>query len=246
MLGDSGAAIQADGTAAGNFSMVGVGDGITFPATMQTVPFLFNGATWDRARGDATGGAFVQGPGAAGSAPVGHPVLMAGQDSANTRVIRTNAFGGIVPGTTPSIALADNASNIIVEPAYTDNTTGTLESAVVINYPFLFNGSGWDRQPGTAAHGGLVQPSGNDAVRSGQQAVTNAAVALATGASKNICLKALAGNTQNVYIGPTGITTATGMELAAGDAYCGPVSNTNLIFVIAAAAGQSVSWIATN
>ena len=87
---------------------------------------------------------------------------------------------------------------------------------------------------------------GNAAVLANQQAVTASAVALATNASKNICVKALAGNTANVYIGPTGITTATGMELAPGDSYCGPVANTNLLYVIAAATGSSVSWIATN
>jgi hypothetical protein len=91
-----------------------------------------------------------------------------------------------------------------------------------------------------------TQEVGNGTVLSNQQAVTAAAVALATNASRNICVKALVGNTANVYIGPTAETIATGMELAPGDSYCGPVSNTNLIFVIAAAVGQTVSWIATN
>lgn len=87
---------------------------------------------------------------------------------------------------------------------------------------------------------------GNAAVLSGQQAVTGAAVALATHTIKNVCIKALLANTINVYVGPTGITTATGMELAPGDAVCLPVLNTNLLFVIASTVGNSVSWVATN
>jgi hypothetical protein len=87
---------------------------------------------------------------------------------------------------------------------------------------------------------------GNAAVLSGQQAVTAAAVALATNASKNACVKALIGNSLNVYVGPTGVTTATGMELAPGDSVCLPVGNTNLLYVVSSATGSSVSWIGTN
>ncbi len=89
-------------------------------------------------------------------------------------------------------------------------------------------------------------PFGNAAILSGQQAVTNAAVALATNTIKNICVKALDGNTAVVFVGPTGITTATGMELGAGESYCTGLTNSNLMFVIATAGGQSVSWVATN
>jgi len=88
--------------------------------------------------------------------------------------------------------------------------------------------------------------TGNATMLSGQQAVTNAAVALATNTVKNICVKALSTNTASVFIGPSGVTTATGFELAADDSYCGPVTNTNLIFVIAAAGGSTVSWFAQN
>jgi hypothetical protein len=121
MLGDSGAAIQADGTAAGNFSMVGVGDGITFPATMQTVPFLFNGATWDRARGNATGGAFVQGPGAAGT-PAGGVLSVQGI-----------AGGTALPVSVASLpALPANQSVNIAQVAGTNTVTGGVAGSLGI------------------------------------------------------------------------------------------------------------------
>jgi hypothetical protein len=108
------------------------------------------------------------------------------------------------------------------------------------------DGSGNKRDILTDSLGDVqIQEVGNAAVLSGQQAVTAAAVALATNASKNVCLKALIGNTINVYAGPTGVTISTGMELAPGDAVCLPVNNSNLLYVIASTTGASVSWIGT-
>jgi hypothetical protein len=91
-----------------------------------------------------------------------------------------------------------------------------------------------------------VSVAGNSAVLSGQQSVTASAVALATNTAKTVCVKALAGNTINVYLGASGVTTATGMELAPGNAYCVPATNTNLFYVIAGTTGASVSWVASN
>ncbi len=48
MLGDSGAPPQGNGTLTGQFSMIGVGDGILFGGTIQTIPYQFNGTSWDR------------------------------------------------------------------------------------------------------------------------------------------------------------------------------------------------------
>jgi hypothetical protein len=91
-----------------------------------------------------------------------------------------------------------------------------------------------------------VQSAGNGTVLSGQQAVTGSAVMLATNTIKTVCIKALAANTINVYVGPSGVTTSAGMELAPGNSYCAPATNTNLFYVIASTTGASVSWIASN
>lgn len=86
---------------------------------------------------------------------------------------------------------------------------------------------------------------GNLSVLTGQQTLTNAAVALATHAVKNICIEASPLNAADIFYGPTGVTTSTGMRLPAGAAYCGPVANTNLIFIVSVAGGETVSWFAT-
>ena len=91
-----------------------------------------------------------------------------------------------------------------------------------------------------------VNQTGNAAAYSGQQAVTGTAAALATNSVKHACVKALIANTIYVYLGPAGVTTATGFELTPGQAVCLPVQNTNLLYVVGSTTGASVSWIATN
>jgi hypothetical protein len=92
----------------------------------------------------------------------------------------------------------------------------------------------------------IVSAAGNGTVYSGQQSVTATASALASNSAKNVCVKALAENAINVYVGPSGVTSSTGMELAPDESICMPVSNTNLIYVVASSTGASVSWAATN
>jgi hypothetical protein len=87
---------------------------------------------------------------------------------------------------------------------------------------------------------------GASAFASGQAAVTGTAAALASHAAKFVCVKALIGNTINVYVGATGVTTSTGMELTPGQPICQYVSNTNLVFVVASTTGASVAYTYTN
>lgn len=46
--------------------------------------YVFDGSTWDRLRGDSTGGAFVQGPAAIDAASAGNPLLLGGRASLAT------------------------------------------------------------------------------------------------------------------------------------------------------------------
>lgn len=89
-------------------------------------------------------------------------------------------------------------------------------------------------------------PGSATAILAGQMAVTATATALPSNAVKGVCVKALIGNGLIVYTGPTGITTSTGDELAAGDGRCYPVNNTNLLFFVSSSTGSSVSWSAWN
>jgi len=128
---------------------------------------------------------------------------------------------------TPRV-LADSLGNAMTNPAYN----------------FVYNGATWDRQPGDTT-GTFVTIAGGTVALSGQQAVTASAVALATNVAKQVCVKALASNLINVFVGPSGITTSTGYLLAPGEGICPSLSNTNLLYVIASTTGASVSWLAT-
>lgn len=88
-------------------------------------------------------------------------------------------------------------------------------------------------------------------LKSGQQAVTASAVALPTldanpGDGLRVVLEALKANAASIFYGPSGVTTATGKELAPGTQDVVFVNGLEQIFVIAAATGNTVTWVVTN
>ena len=89
-------------------------------------------------------------------------------------------------------------------------------------------------------------PGALTSIATGQQAVTATAAVLPTSAGKQVCIKVLIAGTQVVYYGPTGVTTATGQELSAGDSSCMALDNVNRIFVIAAGTGSTIAWQVLN
>lgn len=138
------------------FAPNAVTDADTGSQSLTAAVSLFNGASWDRMRGNAVGGAFVQGPAASGGASAGSPVMIGGAEGANVRSVRVDSSGQLIP-TTSNTALGDGASNTVVLPA--SATTGLWQR--VTN--FVYNGTDWDRQRGNTS-GTFVQ--GNAAVGS--------------------------------------------------------------------------------
>lgn len=108
------------------------------------------------------------------------------------------------------------------------------------------SGTGVQRVTIASDSTGLVTEQSATAILAGQQAVNGTAAALASNTTKEVCVKAFLANTVNVYVGPSGVTTSTGLELGPGDSYCTRVTNSNALFVIASGAGPSVSWAARN
>jgi hypothetical protein len=98
----------------------------------------------------------------------------------------------------------------------------------------------------TVVDSGNIQLNGNSTVFSGQQAVTASAVALASNAAKGVCIRAIISSVVPVYIGPSGVTTSTGTQLNPGESLCLPVTNTNLLYVIATTTGSTISFIGSN
>lgn len=84
--------------------------------------------------------------------------------------------------------------------------------------------------------------------QTGQQAVTNAAVALNGGTrtafSGGIVLKNLTASTTSLFYGITGVTTNTGCELPPGAADTLPISDISSVYIIAASnSTATVSWV---
>jgi len=107
----------------------------------------------------------------------------------------------------------------------------------------------WTVQPGNTANTTpwLVISGGGVFGGNNQQAVTASAVALGSQSAKRVCVQALLANQIDVFIGSSsGVTTANGFPLTPGSSWCGTLSNSNLVFVIASATGASVAWAAEN
>ena len=153
---------DADGVSNTEAAPTGAAGGILYPRVFGRV---FNGTTWDRARGNTTG-AFAQGPVASGVANAGNPLkiggpfnttqptvtngqVVDGQFSARGALIVVPGVEGfpvtgtvtattVPPGT--ATAQADGATNT---PAVPTVTAGVAET--VPSYPYKFNGATWDR-----------------------------------------------------------------------------------------------------
>jgi hypothetical protein len=106
----------------------------------------------------------------------------------------------------------------------------------------------WTVQPGNTQNTTpwLVIPGGGTFSTTNQQAVTASAAALPSNAAKRVCVQGLVANALDVFIGVTGVTTATGYPLTPGSSWCGTVSNSNQIFVIASSTGSSVAFTVEN
>jgi hypothetical protein len=79
----------------------------------------------------------------------------------------------------------------------------------------------------------------------GQQNVTGSAAALSTQASRQVCVVADIGNTTTLYVGPSGVTSSTGLPLVAGQSTCFQLANVNLVNVVGTV-GAKIEWSATD
>lgn len=80
----------------------------------------------------------------------------------------------------------------------------------------------------------------------GQIVVGAAAVQMhpaGTAVQKGVIVQAHPANTGIVYVGIAGVTVGTGFPLAAGASVTLPIPNTNQVYLIASAAGQTAAWI---
>lgn len=80
----------------------------------------------------------------------------------------------------------------------------------------------------------------------GQQTSNTSAVQLTASSealSNGVIVQALSTNTASVFIGGSGVTTATGFELQPGQATSVAISNLDLLYVIGSDNTDKVTWI---
>ena len=163
-------------------------------------------------------------------------------------VTGSGTIQGTLQGYKAGVVLGGNsASPACPNPCPVEGVTASGSPPTVPPLPVAgFDGT--NLQPVKTDTGGNTQTAaiGAGAFVSGQQAVTGTGVALATQAARAICVVALLANTIPVYVGASGVTTSTGMQLSPGQGFCQPVNNVNLVFVVASTTGAIVSWSAIN
>lgn len=209
----------ADGLANTQPAMQGDDSGNTTPV-FPAFAHLFNGTTWDRARGN-TNGAIVQGAAASGGASAGNPVLIGGRESGgNARSIFTDANGYIFLGGNSS-SISDGSTNS-PNQLFCNGTFCWFRVS-----PFVFNGSTWDRMRGSATAGLQVGGLGSGASgtlyqftacdQSAQASITATTttelVALVSGRRVRVCSYQIsAGNSTAAakFVQGTGTACATG------------------------------------
>lgn len=150
--------------------------------------------------------------------------------------------------TTPSFNLSGTKT-----PAdtYTNPTDGTDQLA----FGMVWNGSSWDRLYGDKTNGSFAQvkatvlATGASTIFNGQVGMAVTAAPIGTNPSKQFCVEALAGNPNKVYLGTSTVTTSGstgGLELTPGSSRCYTLNNTNLVYAISTATGNTVSFDGIN
>jgi hypothetical protein len=110
--------------------------------------------------------------------------------------------------------------------------------------------SGMDGGPVTSSNGLPVNSKGDYAssLTSGQKLVpVSPAMAqplsgISVGATRMVAVKAFNGNTDDVFVGGSGVTTASGWQLGPGESVSLAVNDAQTVYVISASSGQIVSW----
>lgn len=167
----------------------------------------------------------VAGTAAGGSAVSGNPVLVGGSDGTDARTLSTDTSGR------PTVVgAAANGAAVAGNPVLVGGSDGTDARTIATD------SSGHPQ----------IQPIGNGSVINGQAAVTASAANLGSNACRAVTIKASVNNTINIYVGSSSVSTSNGFELASGDSITLPVTNTNLVYVIASTTGAVAPWIATN
>jgi len=162
----------------------------------------------------------------------------------NSRGISVQSISGLAVATTGSSWVS-----------LKDASVGTpITSGLASVGPFWYNGTNFDVARGDATNGAYVQvkaavsPTPQSAVGNGQLGLSGSATAFPSNSVKQFCIEALSTNPNKIYLGTSTVTTSGstgGLELTPGSSRCYTLNNTNLVYAISTATGNTASfdWI---
>lgn len=193
--------------------------------------------------------ATVTGAGANGAAVSGNPVLTAGSDGTDTRTLATDATGklNVNVSNTPSVTATGAGANgaaVSGNPVLAAGSDGTDARTLATDATGKLNVN-VSNTP-TVTVGTITPPttpvSGQTTIVTGGTAVQLPSHVLAAGI---IAIYALPGNAGTVYIGPSTVTSATGIPLTKSQPLMAYLSNTNALYVNGPTAGDGIGFLAS-
>lgn len=239
----------------------------------QTFPMVYNGTTWDRLRGDATNGEFVQLKTAvpAGTNVIGHVITDSTSTTAVTQTTASNLNATVVQGTAAALSAgwptlngeaADTTGTFTNATQTISITAGSLDGygnvLVSINGTYaaataVFEGS----DDGGTTWYGISEADRTDSniIESGYTSLTNTSRAWQISNpgwdSIRVRSTAVTSGTVNVRISPSSAPTSAGASVSIGTALptgantVGAISNTSFAATQATAASLNATVVGT-
>lgn len=179
--------------------------------------YLWDGTAYDMWRGNAAGGAFVQGPAADDAAIAGNPNAMGCKNETTLNQVEDGDVSWLKCTTRGEtyVALSVNGSLLTLSSSPTDDVSNAGNMYQSLSKGYLFDGSTWDRWPGNSTDGALVNLGANNDVT-----VTSGTVTASQGGTWTV----QPGNTQNTTPWLTSPSASTG---AVGSTRCSVTSFAN-------------------
>lgn len=190
--------------------------GSQLPLLTGQAGYVFNGASWDRRRGDVNG-SYVGGNVASGVADAGYPVKIGGVYNAAMPTLTAGQRGDLQLDARGNVRVtligADGVSAIGgARVLNSDGQGASVNTLSVAANGFVFNGTTWDRQRGDT-NGAYIVSKGGAGLATAQVSTSTTATLIAparTGRQK-ITLGVGAANT--CAFGAAGVTLTTGYPL---------------------------------
>ncbi|WP_311271073.1 hypothetical protein [Sphingobium sp. WCS2017Hpa-17] len=189
--------------------------GICTRATAVTNP---DGTNIGASSGTGTSASQVQGNAASGATDTGNPVKVGGVYNSTLSPLTDGQRGNLMQGSRGSLNVtlmqADSVNPLANVGDNSDaQSTGSTARLLTVSRNYVWNGTTWDRAPGSTA-GANVVSKGGLSLATGQVSVTTSSTLVAAARTGRNKITMSVGAANTCAFGNTGVTTTTGFPLA--------------------------------